>query len=188
MKRRRVAAGRGVSAAGPVRLVYAAVGPNPAQGWLTPCAHGEGAAATLLLHRCGLLLQARTRLIAPSSCPAARPPPPPPPAPPHPTPPHPHPPPPRRRLHAVRTSVRSGKPLMLFVHGFPEAWFSWRHQMEAFRSVSGVWHSSTRLFGIPCLRRHLVQLEPPDGGLQACSSIYSSGLLGGDQRWWKPLG
>jgi hypothetical protein len=37
------------------------------------------------------------------------------------------------RLHAVRTSKGSGKPLMLLVHGFPEAWFSWRHQMEAFR-------------------------------------------------------
>lgn len=37
------------------------------------------------------------------------------------------------RLHAVRTSQGSGKPLMLLVHGFPEAWFSWRHQMAAFR-------------------------------------------------------
>ncbi|KAL4431408.1 hypothetical protein ABPG75_006664 [Micractinium tetrahymenae] len=37
------------------------------------------------------------------------------------------------KLHAVRTSKGSGKPLMLFVHGFPEFWFSWRHQMEHFR-------------------------------------------------------
>ena len=33
----------------------------------------------------------------------------------------------------MRTSQGSGKPLMLLVHGFPEAWFSWRHQMAAFR-------------------------------------------------------
>lgn len=37
-----------------------------------------------------------------------------------------------RRLHAVRTSKGGGKPLMLLVHGFPEAWFSWRAQMAAF--------------------------------------------------------
>ncbi|KAL4421797.1 hypothetical protein ABPG77_009603 [Micractinium sp. CCAP 211/92] len=37
------------------------------------------------------------------------------------------------RLHAVRTSKGSGKPLLLFVHGFPEFWYSWRHQLEAFR-------------------------------------------------------
>lgn len=37
------------------------------------------------------------------------------------------------KLHAVRTSKGSSKPLMLMVHGFPEAWFSWRHQMAAFR-------------------------------------------------------
>lgn len=37
------------------------------------------------------------------------------------------------KLHAVRTSKGSGKPLMLLVHGFPEAWFSWRHQMREFR-------------------------------------------------------
>lgn len=38
-----------------------------------------------------------------------------------------------RRLHVARTSKGSGKPLLLLVHGFPEAWFSWRHQMGAFR-------------------------------------------------------
>ena len=37
------------------------------------------------------------------------------------------------RIHMVRTSKGSGKPLMLMVHGFPEAWFSWRAQMAAFR-------------------------------------------------------
>ncbi|PSC74763.1 epoxide hydrolase [Micractinium conductrix] len=51
------------------------------------------------------------------------------------------------RLHAVRTSVRSGKPLMLFVHGFPEAWFSWRHQMEAFRDSHEVVAFDMRGYG-----------------------------------------
>ena len=26
-----------------------------------------------------------------------------------------------------------GKPLMLFLHGFPEFWYSWRHQLRHFR-------------------------------------------------------
>ena len=37
------------------------------------------------------------------------------------------------RLHVVRTARRSGKPLMLCVHGFPEFWYSWRHVMREFR-------------------------------------------------------
>jgi pimeloyl-ACP methyl ester carboxylesterase len=37
------------------------------------------------------------------------------------------------KLHAARTSKGRSKPLMLLVHGFPEAWFSWRAQMAAFR-------------------------------------------------------
>ena len=37
------------------------------------------------------------------------------------------------RLHIVvggRTQGAKRKPLMLFVHGFPEIWYSWRHQMK----------------------------------------------------------
>ncbi|XP_072171178.1 epoxide hydrolase 1-like [Diadema setosum] len=34
-------------------------------------------------------------------------------------------------LHAVESGDPS-KPLMLFLHGFPECWFSWRHQIKAF--------------------------------------------------------
>jgi pimeloyl-ACP methyl ester carboxylesterase len=45
-------------------------------------------------------------------------------------------------LHCVENSVENGvengaatdtdRPLMLFLHGFPEFWYSWRHQMRAF--------------------------------------------------------
>ncbi|XP_033121190.1 epoxide hydrolase 4-like [Anneissia japonica] len=35
------------------------------------------------------------------------------------------------KLHYVAAGDRS-KPLMLFLHGFPECWYSWRHQMKAF--------------------------------------------------------
>jgi pimeloyl-ACP methyl ester carboxylesterase len=36
------------------------------------------------------------------------------------------------RLHCVSPGRRPGKPLMLFLHGFPELWYSWRYQMAAF--------------------------------------------------------
>uniref|UniRef100_A0A336LSA0 CSON002822 protein n=1 Tax=Culicoides sonorensis TaxID=179676 RepID=A0A336LSA0_CULSO len=35
------------------------------------------------------------------------------------------------RLHYVEKGDKS-KPLMLFVHGFPEFWYSWRHQIREF--------------------------------------------------------
>jgi len=37
------------------------------------------------------------------------------------------------KIHYVENGDRS-KPLMLFVHGFPEFWFSWRHQLKHFAS------------------------------------------------------
>ena len=38
---------------------------------------------------------------------------------------------PRLRMHYVEKGDHS-KPLMIFVHGFPEFWFSWRYQVEYF--------------------------------------------------------
>jgi pimeloyl-ACP methyl ester carboxylesterase len=35
------------------------------------------------------------------------------------------------KLHYVHTGARN-KPLMLFLHGFPEFWYSWRHQLREF--------------------------------------------------------
>ena len=34
-------------------------------------------------------------------------------------------------MHYVESGDRSN-PLMIFVHGFPAFWFSWRHQMDYF--------------------------------------------------------
>lgn len=34
------------------------------------------------------------------------------------------------RLHAVTRGLASDRPLVLLLHGFPESWYSWRHQMQ----------------------------------------------------------
>lgn len=39
------------------------------------------------------------------------------------------------QLHYV---TQGEGPLMLFLHGFPEFWYSWRHQIEAFSSTHKV--------------------------------------------------
>jgi len=38
------------------------------------------------------------------------------------------------KLHYVEADNNSSKPLMLMLHGFPEFWYSWRHQIEAFKN------------------------------------------------------
>lgn len=47
-----------------------------------------------------------------------------------------------RRFHTVTTGGGRGKPLMLFLHGFPELWYSWRRQLEEFSD-------DYEVFGIP---------------------------------------
>ncbi|KAK9809146.1 hypothetical protein WJX72_010179 [[Myrmecia] bisecta] len=36
------------------------------------------------------------------------------------------------RLHTVSTGRAAGKKLLLLIHGFPELWYSWRYQLQAF--------------------------------------------------------
>jgi hypothetical protein len=63
-----------------------------------------------------------------------------------------------RRLHAATHGLGSGKPLMLLLHGFPETWASWRHQIKvglgdvegagyapAERLLHGAWALSPRV-------------------------------------------
>ncbi len=38
------------------------------------------------------------------------------------------------RLHYVEAG-KKGKPLIFFLHGFPEFWYSWRHQIRHFKKV-----------------------------------------------------
>src|ERR1700679_1254996 len=42
---------------------------------------------------------------------------------------------------AIRAAIEGEGPMVLFVHGFPESWYSWRHQLPAvadagFRAVA----------------------------------------------------
>ncbi|KAG1653526.1 hypothetical protein FOA52_006080 [Chlamydomonas sp. UWO 241] len=37
------------------------------------------------------------------------------------------------RLQTVSPGRQPTKPLMLMLHGFPESWYSWRHQLAEFR-------------------------------------------------------
>ena len=38
------------------------------------------------------------------------------------------------RLHYVESGDHD-KPLLLFVHGWPQFWFAWRHQIQHFQKV-----------------------------------------------------
>lgn len=42
----------------------------------------------------------------------------------------------RARLHAATHGLGSGKPLLVLLHGFPETWAAWRHQIKV-QALSG---------------------------------------------------
>lgn len=50
------------------------------------------------------------------------------------------------KLHYV-SAGSAHKPLMIFVHGFPEIWFSWRHQLKYFKDHYRVVAVSLRGYG-----------------------------------------
>ena len=53
------------------------------------------------------------------------------------------PPPTPNRLHAAALGLGSGKPLLLFVHGFPQDWTCWRNQIKASVLVGGCCRSAS---------------------------------------------
>ena len=52
------------------------------------------------------------------------------------------------RFHTVGAGHGKGKKLMLMVHGFPELWYSWRHQLEAFKHDYEVVSFDLRGYGL----------------------------------------
>ncbi len=52
------------------------------------------------------------------------------------------------RLHAATAGLGSGRPLLLLLHGFPETWHSWRHQIAALRGEYEVVALDMRGFGL----------------------------------------
>uniref|UniRef100_T1IWN7 AB hydrolase-1 domain-containing protein n=1 Tax=Strigamia maritima TaxID=126957 RepID=T1IWN7_STRMM len=71
------------------------------------------------------------------------------------------------KIHYVEAGDKN-KPLMLFVHGFPEFWYSWRHQMKEFRQTHWVVAIDLRGYG---------DSDKPMG-----KSAYETGILVEDLR------
>ena len=57
-------------------------------------------------------------------------------------------------------------PLMVFLHGFPDFWYTWRHQMEIHGHQNKIWRTPLLSFeNLTFNRKHLQQ----QAGLQICS-------------------
>lgn len=52
------------------------------------------------------------------------------------------------KLHAVSHGSGTGRPLLVFIHGFPETWHSWRHQIAAFKDNYEILALDMRGFGL----------------------------------------
>lgn len=52
------------------------------------------------------------------------------------------------KLHAATCGLGTGRPLLVFLHGFPEWWHSWRHQIAAFKDDYEILAVDMRGFGL----------------------------------------
>ena len=77
------------------------------------------------------------------------------------------------RFHTVTAGRGAGKKLMLLVHGFPELWYSWRWQLEAFKDEYEVVAFDLRGYG---------QTEKPKVNPPLHMSCWSMQLL--EQQPW----
>lgn len=97
------------------------------------------------------------------------------------------------RLHVVRSGPAEG-PLVILLHGFPEFWYGWRHQI-GFLASSGfrVWAPDLRGYNLsdkpgPVAAYHLDQLEADVVGLVDACGRKKAFLVGHDWggmlAWW----
>ena len=70
------------------------------------------------------------------------------------------------RLHAVAAGSHEG-PLVILLHGFPEFWYGWRHQIEPL-----AWMRFGRPFGRP----------PDPRSARPCRFDFDRGLVSGTSR------
>jgi hypothetical protein len=89
----------------------------------------------------------------------------------------------------VRTSQGSGKPLMLLVHGYPEGWFCWKHQLAAFRWVEqgrARWQASQTVQGCGSAGGGRSGMLQAGGGRQEApgwAAVAAAAALGGDSTY-----
>ena len=76
------------------------------------------------------------------------------------------------RLHtAERGGASPGKPLLLLLHGFPEMWYSWRHQLQAFASTHHVVAMDLRGYVRSSCPKVCVRTCPVPGPLSAALTL-----------------
>ncbi|MEW5310298.1 MAG: hypothetical protein WDW38_002110 [Sanguina aurantia] len=73
------------------------------------------------------------------------------------------------KIHVVSTGRDPSKPLMLLVHGFPECWYSWRHQMREFAGEYEVVAMDMRGYG---------ESDKPQGAASYAAHILASDVRG----------
>jgi epoxide hydrolase 4 len=100
------------------------------------------------------------------------------------------------RLHVVQTGPQSG-PLVILLHGFPEFWYGWRHQIDALAAVGyRVWAPDQRGYNLsdkpPGVAAYNVdQLAQDVVGLIDAAGVEKAYLIGHDWgagvTWWTAI-